>query len=226
MKPVHVCVPTLRRYDLLQRLVLSLNDSKVPVTRLYVIDNGKDQQRLASALASAKMPVDIFVPEIRMGVAESWNWFIANVEEERLIVNDDLVFDPSSIGVIAAAPGHFVTATAGMAFSCFLIRDVCIEQVGFFDEDISPGYAYFEDCDYEQRMFDKQIYITHVEAGVVHDGSATLPKQSPEAMNEHHRRFKLARQNFMTKWGQLPRGMEPVDVATNTADMISTGDVK
>lgn len=206
---VHVCVPVLRRYDLLDELVQSLIKSTVQV-KLHVIDNGRKLDKIDRALRS-----HIYVPSAPMGVAQSWNWFIQNVPEERLIVNDDVTFAPASIEQMIAASGDmisgfppFVSGTRGHAFSCFLIRDSCVGCIGLFDETISPGYAYFEDCDYEQRMFDAGLFISHVDCGIQHVHSATLSAANYDELNEHHKRFLIAQQNYINKWGRLPRGVE------------------
>lgn len=210
-KPIHLCVPVLRRYDLLHELLKSLGESTVEPGEVHIIDNGKDAEKLEQALLGVRSNfarLDIFTPTEPLGVAKSWNWFIKNVPEERLIVNDDLTFGKESLQRIVESEGDFVTGTRGEAFSCFLLRDSCVSQVGLFDETLSPGYAYFEDCDYEERMLALNIFITHVDCGVVHCKSSTLAAATPEERRLHHWKFLAAQENFVTKWGRLPRGMQ------------------
>lgn len=207
---VHVCVPVLKRYDLLRELLVSLRESTV-IPRVYVLDNGHNTTALQQAIDGfgtwvwPSINVHTYTPDQPMGVAESWNWFIGHVPEERLIANDDVTFAPESIAKMAETPGDFVTALPGSnACSCFLLRDSCVEKVGLFDETISPGYAYYEDCDYVERMILLGIPITGVLCDVGHKGSQTLEVSTPEEMKRHHERFLLARSNFVKKWGRMP----------------------
>lgn len=208
MKPAHICVPVLRRYDYLELLLASLRTSAVKPAGIHIINNGGDSARLRSALTAkpAGVPVNIWRPEEPLGLAESWNWFIRNVPEERIISNDDITFYPETIGAFLATREQYPLPDLVFAqhgYSCFLIRDSCIEKVGEFDETISPGYAYFEDCDYAQRM-GMLVGIAHqvaVECRMDHGGSKTIAAATPDEMAEHHRRFAVASQNYQAKWG-------------------------
>jgi hypothetical protein len=202
---VNVCVPVLKRYDLLRDMLLSLDAGKRQPTNVYIIDNGQNGARLNEAVAG--MTPYVFTPSRPLGLAEAWNWFVQHVPEERLICNDDLLFPPDALRQIASTPGDFVSALPGSnACSCFLLRDSCVAKVGLFDETISPGYAYFEDCDYIERMIMQGIPITGAECGVIHvgSGSNTIGKNTHEQWMEHHRKFSIAQENFRAKWGRLP----------------------
>lgn len=193
----------LKRYDLLRNMLMSLDGSTVQPKMVYVIDNGRDSIRLAMAMIG--LPMTVFTPDEPMGLAEAWNWFIKNVPEERLIANDDLFFHSHSLENMVNTAGDFVSALAGSnACSCFLLRDSCVQKVGTFDETISPGYAYYEDCDYVERMIQQGVRITAVEAGVIHVGSQTIAQNSPAEWERHHERFALAQRNFIKKWGRMP----------------------
>lgn len=206
MKSVHVCVPVLKRYDLLQNLLESLKSSTVVPTMIHVIDNGRDSDRVKQALSTTPWPTDVYTPYGALGVAESWNWFITHVPEHRIIANDDVLFAPDSLQRILDTDGDFVSPLLGQAYSCFLLRDSCVAKIGQFDEAISPGYAYFEDCDYSERMVKAGFCITHVDCGVTHLGSQTLAQNTTQESIEHHRKFLLAQTNFIKKWGRMPEG--------------------
>jgi len=208
---VNVCVPVLRRYDLLQKMLKSLERSTLLPDCVYIIDNGKNAQQLKAALSDCQLSlVRTKTPEKPMGVAESWNWFLENVDEERIITNDDVLFGPDSLQAMVDTPGDFVSSLAAEhnAFSCFLLRDSCVKAVGMFDETISPGYGYFEDCDYGERMLISGVEISGVSCGVRHLKSQTLRAASPMEANVHHRKFYIAQENYIKKWGRLPRGIE------------------
>lgn len=201
---ITICVPVLKRYDLLQRMVHSLRDSTVRVGFVQVIDNGRDERRLYTAMRACPVPYDALHPAQPMGVAESWNWFLQNTEEERVIVNDDVLFTPTSLERMLACKADLVWA-ASCGFSCFAMRDACIEKIGYFDETISPGYGYYEDEDYLQRLDGRgtrapSAVAVEVECGVQHLRSQTLAVASPSEMSEHHRKFKIAQRNYARKW--------------------------
>jgi GT2 family glycosyltransferase len=187
----------------------SLQVSTVKLTSVHIIDNGQNDLALRAALANVSSFVSgstrIFTPKTPLGVAESWNWFIRNVSEERLIVNDDLIFAPTSLERLLASSAA-LTFAAGCGFSCFLLRDECVNTIGLFDETISPGYGYYEDEDYLQRINGRGtrpglVDMADVACDVTHLRSQTLATFTPIEMQNHHRRFLIAQRNYMRKYG-------------------------
>jgi GT2 family glycosyltransferase len=200
---INVCIPCVKRYDLLRGLLASLNESTVKPT-VYVIDNGRDSKKLAEAIVAFHGTVHVFRPSVPLGVAQSWNRFIADVPEDRVIANDDVLFAPKSLELLAASDADLIFAK-GCGFSCFLLRDRGLEQVGFFDDTISPGYGYYEDEDYLQRIDghgtrEPIIRLADVDCGVRHLKSQTLAASTEWELAEHYRKFKIAQQNYITKW--------------------------
>lgn len=198
---INVCVPVLKRYDLLQNLLMSLEQSLVHPDKVFIIDNGMKRPRIQGG----KIPIEVITPEQPLGVAESWNWFIRNVPEERVIVNDDVIFQPHSMSKLLASKADLVWAD-GCGFSCFILRDTCVQKIGLFDEQISPGYAYYEDDDYLQRLDGRgtrapSAIAETVKCGVTHLKSQTLQAGTEKDTAEHHRKFKIAQGNYMRKWG-------------------------
>jgi hypothetical protein len=203
---INVCVPVIKRYDLLREMLLSLQWSTPQPDGVYVIDNGNDKDKMDAAVNDVNLLCDIVVwpSERPLSVAASWNWFLMSVPEDRVIVNDDVTFAPESLSKLVAPDADLVWA-AGCGFSCFVLRDSCVKKVGLFDEAISPGYGYYEDEDYLQRLDGRGTRepiarATNVECGVTHLKSQSLP-DSIKGMQEHHRRFKIAQYNYMKKWG-------------------------
>jgi GT2 family glycosyltransferase len=187
----------------------SLEQSTI-VPEVYVIDNGRQPDKMAVARHAINLVVFTHTPlEKPMGVAESWNWFIHNVPEDRIISNDDVLFAPESLQEIIDTPGDFISPLAEEhnAFSCFMLRDSCVEKVGLFDENISPGYGYFEDCDYGERMLMAGVDLQGVRCGVRHLKSQTLRAANVLERNVHHRKFVKAQENYIAKWGRLPSGV-------------------
>lgn len=201
---INICVPVLRRYDLLRGMLAS---AQYGADHFWIIDNGMQPQKIHDAVFGIDRPFNVYHPPHPMGIAESWNWFIRNVDEERIITNDDVIFSLQSIPIIASTPGDIVFACG---YSCFLIRNSCTHSVGLFDETISPGYGYFEDCDYSFRIDAmvkdgyRVVMADARNAGVKHIGSQTWQSGTPEEIDEHWRKFNIAKANFLKKWGRLP----------------------
>lgn len=207
---INICVTTFNRYDLLRLMLLSITRSHVRPDNIFIVDNGQNLDRMKPILLDPDLSdLKIILSSTKpMGVAESWNYFIRHVRSERIITNDDISFAPDTIGKMVESPGLVVSPIEiKNAFSCFLLRDICIQTVGLFDESISPGYVYFEDRDYIERMKRYNIYVTSVDSNVIHYGSQTLLARPPEEMQEHHRKFLIAQNNYLRKWGSLPDGM-------------------
>lgn len=194
---LHLCIPVLRRYDLLNQLLLSLADSTIQPDRVWIINNGKEYLEPCEQ-------VYIHVPDRPLGVAESWNWFLRNVPEERVISNDDIVLAPHSLEALISSDGDIVWAKEA-GFSLYLIRDTCLAHVGEFDETISPGYAYYEDEDYVRRLQrTNAVRARDALTGATHLHSQTWQAGSPAEQEEHWRKFNIAKSNFEKKWGDVP----------------------
>lgn len=199
---INVCVPVLRRYDLLRGMVQSCLAGTVRPECYYIVDNGQNGRRLMEALGDFDIVARVHTPKKPLGVAESWNWFIRHVPEERVIANDDILFGPDSLRQMVASRASLVWASG---FSCFLLRDECVAKLGTFDEEISPGYGYYEDDDYLQRLDgrgtrERATTAENVDCGVRHLKSQTLVAASHQEKLEHHRRFKIAQTNYAKKW--------------------------
>lgn len=189
---------------------MSLERSTLQPSSVTVIDNGRDANKVEFAMYGIQLKVDIFTPSTPFGVAESWNWFIKHLPEERIITNDDISFFPDSVEAMCATPGDLVF---GHGYSCFLIRDSAVQKIGMFDENISPGYAYWEDIDYDMRIRLAVVNgVNFVQENapcmVAHGGSKTNDVASPKEIEAHHRKFTIARQNFVSKWAHLPPEMQ------------------
>jgi len=210
MKPVYLGVPVLRRYDLLRQLLLSADAGTVKPELVVIIDNGKKDDHVAEAISDLSFPVEVFTPAIPLGVASSWNHLIQRLPEERIITNDDITFELDSVEKLRDTPGDLVF---GYGYSCYLIRDSAIQKIGLFDEAISPGYAYWEDIDYDMRVrmaIHHGVDFVQVNAPCVinHLGSQTNVWATAEEIEDHHRKFGVARTNFKNKWAHLPEEMQ------------------
>ena len=203
-KEVNLCIPTLNRYDLLVTCVLSAVSGTVKPTQILIIDNGLklDRPNIDN--------LHVYNFGRNIGLAASWNFLIKNTNEYRIIVNDDIEFFPDTIEKLINSydENYVVFPGAVMAvntFSCFMISNKIIDNVGFFDENISPGYAYFEDNDYRYRMHLAGFETKRaVECGLIHRSSSTIKKFNHPQINIHHKLFEKAKNNYINKWGGLP----------------------
>ena len=203
---VHLGVPVLRRYDLLRELLLSAQAGTRRPGLTVVVDNGRRADRIAEALAGITLRVEVFAPAEPLGVAASWNYLLRRLPEERIIANDDVIFEPDSIEKICETAGDLIF---GHGYSCFLMRDSATEKIGFFDEAISPGYAYWEDIDYDMRVrlaCDRGVDFVQANAPCVvrHRGSQTNAVATSEEVLDHHRKFGIALHNMREKYRHLP----------------------
>jgi len=203
---VTLCIPVLNRYDLLVKCINSANNGSMKPDMICIIDNGCTNFHIDED--------DIFVfhPNINIGVAASWNRFIQMTTGNRIIVNDDIEFNNDTIEKMVKKLEDidftWVCRPFGKlnGFSCFGINDAMVEKVGYFDESISPNYAYFEDNDYIYRMkllgIREEDFDCGAEAG--HLTSSTLKAFNNKQMAEHNIKFNIAQNNYIKKWGGLP----------------------
>ena len=152
----NLIVPVLNRYDLLQRMLSSLD---YPVEHLLIIDNG------ASAVEQA---FELDVPDCvehttylpmpaNLGVAASWNLGIKSFPyaERWFIVSNDVCFEPGALERLCEARRDEITLSSMFPFwQAFALGYEAVRRVGLFDEGFFP--AYFEDTDY-QRSEERRV---------------------------------------------------------------------
>ena len=195
------CVPTLICYDLLDECIRAVNNGTVVPEHIYVVDNGGTYENKYSNVIVVK-------PGHNVGCAASWNYFLMNAEGPWIISNDDIIPEEHAIEEMLKAydENNIVGSTLlrGNLFSFFMLSQSIIDKVGYFDEKISPSYAYFEDNDYMRRCTLAGIGVVTANAVVEHKHSATLNRMPKEMKAQHNRRFELARNNYIKKWGGMP----------------------
>ncbi len=208
---ISIGIPVFNRYDLLALAIKSCMNSNKKPDKICIIDNGGKIDTNLKIDFDLDIPINILRPEKNLGTAGGWNEIIKNTEDYRLIINDDIQFFPDTIEKMInkmenGAEFVWTCRPFGVlnGFSCFGIQNSLIEKIGFFDENISPSYSYYEDGDYHYRMFLAGITEVDSEAEAIHFHSATLKAFSPEEMAEHHRKFALAQSNYIKKWGGMP----------------------
>jgi hypothetical protein len=197
---INICIPCLKNLSGLLTEIQSLENGTLKPDKYFIIDNGNIiNQYIPKAMVQH--------PPMNIGVAKSWNYFINIVPEIRIICNDDLIFGPDSLKILV---DHYVDDKitcpfiANM-FSCFILPDKIVKEVGLFDETISPNYGYFEDGDYYRRMLLKGYGIPNdIYCGIEHEKSTTLRLYNNDERHNHDVKFRLAEKNFKSKWGGPP----------------------
>jgi GT2 family glycosyltransferase len=204
---IAVCVPTLKRYDLLAKLIASLENDSLKPDQYLIMDNGSTLTR--SMLPQTFGEVKIYKNAIgNIGVAKSWNFFIYNHPEDiRIICNDDIIFHEDFIknSVEQFDENAILCPMLANAFSCFILPNKVIQKIGLFDENISPNYGYFEDNDYSRRMMliGMEIKLSN-NTILTHSKSSTLQSFNAIERKEHDKKFQLAQANYIKKWGGVP----------------------
>jgi GT2 family glycosyltransferase len=170
----NLIVPVLNRYDLLQRM---LNSVDVPVDHLLIIDNGASHQTtLTLDLGDNFKKVTHLPMPANLGVSGSWNLGIKSFPyaQRWFIVSNDVVFEPGALEKLSQARRDEITLTgAAPHWQAFALGDEAVSDLGLFDE---CGFfpAYFEDNDYMRRADFAGVNIRLLDIEVRHDNSSTI----------------------------------------------------
>lgn len=212
MEKINVCFPTLNRYDLLKQSIKALYDGLIMPTDIWVIDNGGGfmQEDRLEFEDDHGIRHHYWKPGHNLGCAGSWNKFIQMTEGVLIISNDDILpHDDTLLTLLNAYDPQAVTCPesiiGGNAFSFFLLPRPIVASVGQFDESISPNYCWFEDNDLFRRLMLAGYQLKGIQGCQVEHGvSSTMKSYSPDELEQHHQKFRLAQANFISKWGGLP----------------------
>jgi len=174
----NLIVPVLNRYDLLQRMLDSVD---VPVEHLLVIDNGRGADYLRYSnhfvkVTHLRMPANL-------GVAGSWNLGIKSFPYAHrwFIASNDVKFEPGALKMLSKARRDEITLTKEAPhWQAFALGDEAVREIGLFDESLFP--AYFEDNDYMRRAGFVGVDIRKIDIPQWHDNSSTI-KDGYEAKN-------------------------------------------
>jgi GT2 family glycosyltransferase len=165
----NLIVPVLNRYDLLQRMLDSVD---VPVDHLLIIDNGTGSDLFFSDKFENVTVLDM---PANLGVAGSWNLGIKSFPYAHrwFIVSNDVVFQAGALEKLAQAHRDEITLTADAPhWQAFALGDEAVNDIGLFDESLFP--AYFEDNDYMRRADFAGVNIRKLDIDLHHDNSSTI----------------------------------------------------
>jgi len=209
---VFYCLPTYKSFDLAYNSVLAALRSSRPPDQIAIIDNsGGIGTQYLHPLVEKFANVYIWPQTTNIGVAASWNMFHNELQFDHVIIaNDDIEVDTYTIERMVAAaetnPNQILFSgdgSSGNAFSLFLLTKRGYNLIGAFDEQFYP--AYFEDNDYNRRMFLKGYHIQFVlGATYKHEGSSTLKRYTVEERDNHHSSFRANHTRYLHKWGGEP----------------------
>ena len=208
----NLIVPTLNRYDLLQKMLDSID---YPVKHLLVIDNGGKLKGYDVPLCVEEITT-LYMPA-NLGVASSWNLGIKcfPFDDMWFIVSDDVEFQPGALEAwhLDSSPDRVVVSDEWPFFQVMSIGENVIERVGLFDEALHP--ANFEDDDFEWRcgmagfpVERRGIGLTHVKQGTVFHADYARKNQKTYALNEIYYSYKRSQNDVSAGEWSLGRRRE------------------
>ena len=154
-------VPILNRFDLLKRLIESLDH---PVDTLALVDNSGGVSELSQQLRELQNEghplinrIVVATPFHNLGVAGSWNHILTSFPDApiALLANNDVRFTANALRTalseIYKHKACFLPLLPGQSsFSAFMISHQAWNTIGLFDENFYPAYC--EDIDYLERL--------------------------------------------------------------------------
>lgn len=167
----NLIVPTLTRYDLLQRMLSSID---YPIGHVLIIDNGNmiDQLKLPAEIRE----LTVLTMPANQGVAGSWNLGIKCFPKDPswLIVSDDVVFPAGALEDYSSLVDDEAIQFFDVSpkWACFSVGQTVVQKAGLACELFHP--AYFEDNDWERRIDLAGVRKEILPIKVHHDNSSTL----------------------------------------------------
>lgn len=166
----NLTVPVLNRYDLLQRMVSTID---YPVKHLLIIDNGGELDSLQVPASVKELTI---LPMLsNLGVATSWNLGLKQFYwcPVFYFASADMFYAPGDLEKLAHASTDEITLS-GQAphWQTFAIGEDVVRDVGLFDEALHP--IYFEDNDYMRRANQAGYSIRMLDLAGGHNNSSTI----------------------------------------------------
>ena len=189
----NLIVPVLNRYDLLQRM---LDTVDMKIAHLVLIDNGDG----ITEMRFPKLVQNVhYIPlPGNLGVAGSWNLGIKVLphHDRWFFGSNDIMLGQGDLAELADAATDELTITeARPHFQLFAVGEEVVREVGLFDENCYP--AYFEDTDYLARVKKFGYRVTSLPLGVEHDNSSTL--RANQSFQQKNSRTYKDNQDYMRR---------------------------
>jgi GT2 family glycosyltransferase len=170
----NLIVPVLNRYDLLNRMVSSID---FPVKHLLIIDNGASTVMEDVGIdVPACVEHTTYLPmPANLGVAASWNLGVMSFPyaDRWFFASNDVQFHPGGLQALSEARTDEITLSSMFPhWQAFCLGYEAVRRVGLFDTSFFPAYC--EDDDMTRRADHAGVKIVHVDVPMVHDNSSTI----------------------------------------------------
>jgi len=168
----NLIVPVLNRYDLLRRMLASLD---YPIRDLLIIDNGGRFEDLFERDELPVKTVRVLNLPSNLGVATSWNLGIKLFphDDRWTFASNDMYFRPGDLKLLSTASSGSLTLSQHYPhFHTWAVGETVVDRVGLFDERFVP--AFFEDTDFLRRVQMAGLPVTRLDVAPAHDNSSTL----------------------------------------------------
>jgi GT2 family glycosyltransferase len=167
----HLIVPVLNRYDLLQRMVNSID---YPIDQLLIIDNGNELQALM--VPECVNNVTILRMPANLGIAPSWNLGVKSFPFDDVFYfsSNDVVYNPGTLEKLhkASQKGCVTICEEFPHWQTFSVGDQVFERAGLFDESIFP--MNWEDDEFSWRVESLGFQIQRINLPMGHDAHASF----------------------------------------------------
>jgi GT2 family glycosyltransferase len=181
----NLIVPVLNRYDLLERMLASID---YPVRDLLVVDNNPNHRGKSERPKTVQNLRWLHLPS-NLGVAGSWNLGVKLYPHDPMwtFASNDMWFRPGDLETLSAAPRDALTLSKyAPRFHTFAVGEAVVDAVGLFDERFYPAYC--EDNDFEQRVRWAGFPVVELDVAPDHDNSSTLGSD-PKLWEANQRTF-------------------------------------
>jgi GT2 family glycosyltransferase len=182
----NLIVPVLNRYDLLKKMVYSID---YPVRDVIVIDNGGAcSDRLLKKHPFIERGHIMRMPS-NLGVAASWNLGIKMLPHDNrwFFASNDMAYLPGALEKLSKARTDEITLSDMFPFwHTFCVGEEAVRRVGLFDEALYP--AYFEDNDYQRRAEHQNVKVRSINIPTTHQNSSTI-NSDHNLMGKNHQTF-------------------------------------
>jgi GT2 family glycosyltransferase len=170
----NMIVPVLNRYDLLDRMVSSID---FPVKHLLIIDNGASNVMEDMGIdVPACVEHTTYLPmPANLGVSASWNLGIKSFPyaDRWFFASNDVQFHPGALERLCEARRDEITVSDMLPhWQAFCLGYEAVRRVGLFDEGFFPAFC--EDNDMTRRAEHAGVTIRRVDVPMVHDNSSTI----------------------------------------------------
>jgi GT2 family glycosyltransferase len=194
----NLIVPVLNRYDLLQRMLDSID---VPVGHLLIIDNGASEveENIELNVPHCVGHTTYLPMPANLGVAASWNLGVKSFpyDDRWFITSNDVQFAPGALQRLSEARVDSITLSSMFPhWQAFCLGYEAVSRLGLADEAFFP--AFWEDTDWTRRAERYGVPIVKLDVPMVHDNSSTL-KSDAHFVNRNSKTFSNNSAHYSNK---------------------------